>query len=97
MVSVTEMDYDEMVVTAADYWSARLPGRARWAIATTVLACAYRHLNDMCIAGPRSTMIEPGDVFFVTGDQIPALVPAEVVLCASCADHEIPNAVFGID
>src|SRR5680860_729761 len=37
VVFVTELDYDEMVVTAADYWSARLPGRARWAIASTVL------------------------------------------------------------
>lgn len=97
MSFVTELDYDEMVVTAADYWSARLPGRARWAIASTVSTCAYRHLNDGCIAGPQSTVIEPGDIFFITGDQIPAAVPADVVLCASCADVEIPNAVFGID
>lgn len=90
------MDFDEMVVTAADYWSARLPGRVRWSTASSPQMCAYQRLDDTCIAGSKRPAIQPGDEFFDTGDRIDASSPARVLLCASCADREIPDAAFGL-
>ncbi len=94
---VNEIDYDELVVTAADYWSARLPGRVHWSVASSPLMCAYQRLVDVCIAGTLTPAIQPGDAYFVTGDRIEAATPAQVVLCASCADGGIPDAAFGLD
>ena len=91
--TVNEMDHDEMVVTAAEFWLARFPTRARWALSPTALMCAYQGLG-VCTAGRALPAIEVGDVYFVTGDVIRTPQVADIVLCASCADAEIPDEAF---
>lgn len=95
MVVVNEMDRDEMVVTAADFWLARFPGRARWALASKATMCAYQGLG-LCTAGSALPAVEPGEPYLDTGDVIrtPAIVP--ICLCESCADSEIPDEAFAI-
>ncbi len=95
MVAVNEMDHDEMVVTAADFWLARFPNRARWALASKPTMCAYQGLG-LCTAGSGVPAVEVGEPYLFTGDVIrtPLIVP--ICLCESCADSEIPDEAFAI-
>gem|GEM_PF-1370188 len=95
MVVVNEMDHDEMVVTAADFWLARFPGRARWALASKPTMCAYQGLG-LCTAGSAIPAVEPGDPYLVTGDVIRTPHAVPIVLCEMCADSEIPDEAFAI-
>lgn len=92
---VNEMDHDEMLVTAAEFWLARFSTRARWALSTTTLMCAYQGLG-VCTGGRVLPAIEVGDVYFVTGDVIRTPAVTDIVLCASCADAEIPDEAFAL-
>jgi len=86
-----------MMVSAADYWSARMPGRAVWLTALSPMMCSYQLLGGVCLTGPFTPAIGVGEAFFDTGDRITAKTPARVALCASCAVAEIPDAAFGLD
>lgn len=54
-----EMDYDELVVTPVDFWTARFPGRAGWMTALAPMMCAYQRLEGVCTAGPSIPAILP--------------------------------------
>jgi len=94
---MNEMDHDEMIVTAADFWFARLTGRAQWATASRVLMCAYQGLG-VCSGGPVVPAIAVGDRYLETGDRIgeTRLEAVPVVLCEVCALSEIPDEAFGL-
>ena len=81
---------DDLVMTEADWWSALHDSDARWRTAHTTQWCANQQLPSTepsrCESGSGVPAIEPGDVYFDTGELLDG-APRTLHLCQPCAER----------